>query len=40
VLVGVVLMVIALMAALVAQFHHPEAPEPDTVTRLNIPFNE
>jgi uncharacterized membrane protein len=40
VLVGVVLMVIALIAALVAQFHHPEAPEPDTVTRLNIPFNE
>jgi len=40
VLVGVVLMMIALIAALVAQFHHPEEQEPDTVTRLNIPFNE
>lgn len=36
VLIGLVLMVIALIAAIVAQFHRPDVAEPDTVTRLRI----
>jgi hypothetical protein len=36
VLIGLVLMAIALVAALVAQFHRAGGPEADSVTRLNI----
>jgi uncharacterized membrane protein len=40
VLVGVVLMLIALFTAIVAQFHRPDEAERDSMTRLKIPFEE
>lgn len=37
---GLVLMLIALIAAVIAQFHRPDVPETDMITRLKIPFEE
>lgn len=39
-IIGVALMAVALVSALIAQFHRPEAAETDSITHLNIPFQE
>jgi hypothetical protein len=36
-IIGVLLMAIAFIAAVIAQFHRPDEPEPDSITRLRIP---
>jgi hypothetical protein len=40
VVVGLFLMLIAVVSALIAQFHRPDHVEADSITRLNIPFQE
>jgi hypothetical protein len=37
VMIGALLMAIAFIAAVIAQFHRPGEPEPDSITRLRIP---
>jgi len=37
-LVGVLLMAVAFISAVIAQFHRPDEAEPDSVTRLRIPM--
>jgi hypothetical protein len=36
-LIGILLMAVALLMAVIAQFHRPDEPERDSVTRLRIP---
>src|ERR1700741_581191 len=37
---GLVLMLVALLAAVIAQFQRPDVPERDSFTGLKIPFEE
>lgn len=39
-IIGTALMAVALVAAVVAQFHRPEEAEMDTMTHLKIPFED
>jgi hypothetical protein len=35
--IGILLMVVAFAAAVITQFHRPDEPEPESLTRLRIP---